>query len=124
MGLSYDHSFISFFLFIYRRTILVLQFFLSIYPSSYSILILCFFLPPVVCRRVHVLLILFVFVVGFFVCLFVCLHLVSYVPYVANFSGLSVFSSPCQRQCELLPSLGVRSPSSVVINFSHFNLLL
>ena len=28
-------------------------------------------LPPVVCRRVHVLLILFVFVVGFFVCLFV-----------------------------------------------------
>jgi hypothetical protein len=33
-----------------------------------------------------------------------------------------VFSSPCQRQCELLPSLGVRCLSS--INFSHFNLLL
>jgi hypothetical protein len=32
------------------------------------------------------------------------------------------FSSPCQRQGELLPSLGVRQPSSV--NFSHFNLLL
>jgi hypothetical protein len=32
------------------------------------------------------------------------------------------FSSPCQRQCELLPSLGVHRPSSV--NFSHFNLLL
>jgi hypothetical protein len=32
------------------------------------------------------------------------------------------FSSPCQRQCELLPSLGIRLPSSV--NFSHFNLLL
>ena len=24
-----------------------------------------------------------------------------------------IFSSPCQRQCELLPSLGVRRPSSV-----------
>jgi hypothetical protein len=35
---------------------------------------------------------------------------------------LPVFSSPCQRQCELLPSLGVRCLSSV--NFSHFNLLL
>jgi hypothetical protein len=33
-----------------------------------------------------------------------------------------IFSSPCQRQCELLPSLGVRRLSSV--NFSHFNLLL
>ena len=32
-----------FFLLVYGRTILVLQFFLSIYPSSYSILILCFF---------------------------------------------------------------------------------
>ena len=45
MGLSYDHSFISFFLLVYGRTILVLQFFLSIYPSSYSILILWFFFP-------------------------------------------------------------------------------
>jgi hypothetical protein len=34
---------------------------------------------------------------------------------------LFVISSPCQRQCELLPSLGVRRLSSV--NFSHFNLL-
>jgi len=32
------------------------------------------------------------------------------------------FSSPCQRQCELLPSLDVRRLSSV--NFSHFNFLL
>jgi hypothetical protein len=24
--------------------------------------------------------------------------------------GFSVFSSPCQRQCEFLPSLGVRRP--------------
>jgi hypothetical protein len=32
------------------------------------------------------------------------------------------FSSPCQRQYELLPSLGIRRLSSV--NFSHFNLLL
>jgi hypothetical protein len=32
------------------------------------------------------------------------------------------FYSPCQRQCELLPSHGVCRPSSV--NFSHFNLLL
>jgi len=31
-------------------------------------------------------------------------------------------SSPCQRQCELSPSLGIRRLSSV--NFSHFNLLL
>jgi hypothetical protein len=33
-----------------------------------------------------------------------------------------LFNSACQRQCELLPSLGVRSMLSV--NFSHFNLLL
>jgi hypothetical protein len=33
-----------------------------------------------------------------------------------------IFSSPFQRQCELLPSLGVRHLSSV--NLSHFNLLL
>jgi hypothetical protein len=32
----------------------------------------------------------------------------------------NIFSSPCQRQCELLPSLGVHRLSSV--NFSHFNL--
>ena len=32
-----------------------------------------------------------------------------------------VFSSPCQRQCQLLPSLGVCRLS---VNFSHFNLLL
>jgi hypothetical protein len=39
-----------------------------------------------------------------------------------SFMFLFFFSSPCQRQCELLPSLGVRRLSSV--NFSHFNLLL
>ena len=39
------------------------------------------------------------------------------------FSNLLFISSPCQRQCELLPSLGVCHSSSVV-NFSHFNLLL
>jgi hypothetical protein len=33
-----------------------------------------------------------------------------------------LFSSPCQRQCGFLPSLGVRRLSSV--NFSYFNLLL
>ena len=32
------------------------------------------------------------------------------------------FSSPCKRQCELLPSLDIYHPSSV--NFSHFNILL
>jgi hypothetical protein len=32
-----------------------------------------------------------------------------------------LFSSPYQRQCELLPSLGVRRLSSV--NFSHFNMV-
>jgi hypothetical protein len=39
-----------------------------------------------------------------------------------NNEYIFIFSSPCQRQCELLPSLGVRRLSSV--NFSHFNLLL
>jgi hypothetical protein len=34
------------------------------------------------------------------------------------FVSLNFFSSPCQRQCELLPSLGIRR-----LNFSHFNLL-
>ena len=36
------------FLLVYGRTILVLQFFLSIYPSSYSILILCFFFLKII----------------------------------------------------------------------------
>ena len=41
----------------------------------------------------------------------------------------SLFSSSCQRQSELLPSLGVSRPSSVVhrlssVNFPHFKLLL
>jgi hypothetical protein len=44
---------------------------------------------------------LIVVVVGFF-CVFL--------PNVASLSGLSIFSSPCQRQCELLPSLGVCRP--------------
>jgi hypothetical protein len=40
---------------------------------------------------------------------------------------MTVVSSPCQRQGELLPSLGVRCPSSFVrrlssINYSHINL--
>jgi hypothetical protein len=35
---------------------------------------------------------------------------------------LFIFSSPCQRQRELLPSLGVRRLSFV--NVSHFNLFL
>ena len=34
----------------------------------------------------------------------------------------TIFSSTCQRQCELLSSLVIRRLSSV--NFSHFNLLL
>jgi hypothetical protein len=42
---------------------------------------------------------------------------------------LPVVTSLCQRQCELLPSLGARRPSAFVrrlsfINYSHFNLLL
>jgi len=57
------------------------------------------YLPPVVCRRVHVLFTLFV---GFFAycgvqhilcCVFV-LFLSSCIPYVAGFSGLSFFDSP------------------------------
>jgi hypothetical protein len=43
-------------------------------------------------------------------------------PYATLMSYINCFSSPCQRQSELLPSLGVRRPLSV--NFSHFNLLL
>jgi uncharacterized membrane protein len=31
-----------------------------------------------------------------------------------NKTGIYLFNSPCQRQCELLPSLGLRRPSSVV----------
>ena len=38
-----------------------------------------------------------------------------------NVSRESIFSSPCQRQSELMPSLVVRRLSSV--NFSHFNIL-
>ena len=41
---------------------------------------------------------------------------------MAWFSFNQFVSSPSQRQCELLPSFGVRHLSSV--NFSHFNLLL
>jgi hypothetical protein len=41
---------------------------------------------------------------------------------IVCWGGSKLFSSLCQRQCELLPSLGVRRLSSV--NFSHFNLLL
>ena len=42
---------------------------------------------------------------------------------------MTVVSSPCQRQGELLPSPGARCPSSFVrrlssINYSHFNHLL
>jgi hypothetical protein len=33
-----------------------------------------------------------------------------------------LFSKPCQRQYELLPSLGVYRLSSVIVYFSHFNL--
>jgi hypothetical protein len=35
-----------------------------------------------------------------------------------------LFSSPCQRQCELLPSLGVRCPSSVVRRPLNFRILI
>ena len=42
--------------------------------------------------------------------------------WVSLSGNIDLISSPCQRQCELLPSLGVRRLSS--FNFSHFNLLL
>ena len=35
-----------------------------------------------------------------------------------------IFSSLCQRQCELLPSLGVRRPSSVVCRPLSFHILI
>ena len=44
MGLSYDQFYFVFVL-VYGRTILTCNFFLSIYPSSYSILILYVFFP-------------------------------------------------------------------------------
>ena len=34
---------------------------------------------------------------------------------VYRFSSETIFSSPCQRQCELLPSLGVRRPLTFLI---------
>ena len=37
---------------------------------------------------------------------------------------LGFFSSPCQRQCELLPSLGVRCPSSLVRRPLTFHILI
>ena len=37
---------------------------------------------------------------------------------------MSMFSSPCQRQCELLPSLGVCRPSSVVCRPLTFHILI
>jgi len=53
-------------------------------------------IPPVVCMRVHVLITLFVFVCvhsgvqHMLCCVFVCFTS-SCVPYVASFSGLSIF---------------------------------
>jgi hypothetical protein len=46
-----------------------------------------------------------------------------FIPYITNrYSHFNIlFSKLCQRQYELLPSLGVRRLSSVY--FSHFNLL-
>jgi hypothetical protein len=51
---------------------------------------------------------------SFFLSIFVLLY------YIVLFIYIFFFSSPCQRQSELLPSLGVLSS----VNFSHFNLLL
>ena len=45
MGLSYDHSFISFICWYMGEPFWSYNFFLSIYPSSYSILILYVFFP-------------------------------------------------------------------------------
>jgi hypothetical protein len=39
-------------------------------------------------------------------------------------TAIVFFSSPCQRQCELLPSLGVRRPSSVVCRLLTFHILI
>ena len=48
----------------------------------------------------------------------------SCVPYLASFFAWSIFSSPCQRQCELLPSLGVRRLSYVVCHPLTFHILI
>jgi hypothetical protein len=47
----------------------------------------------------------------------VSVHLAEGFQRFSNSSGTTVpiFSSPCQRQSELLPPLGIRRPSSVVI---------
>ena len=62
---------------------------------------LCLFsssLPPVVCRRPHVLFALFVFVCVYWclthIMLFLFCQSSSCVPYVANFSGLSILIAP------------------------------
>jgi len=52
----------------------------------------------------------------------VSIHLQTFPLVAILVSEWSNFRSPCQRQCEFFPLLGVRRPSSV--NFSHFNLLL
>ena len=43
---------------------------------------------------------------------------------IAKTDKICLFSSPCQRQCELLPSLGVRRPSSVVCHPLTFHILI
>jgi hypothetical protein len=44
--------------------------------------------------------------------IFISVILSYFDPFVVPFSHF--INSPCQRQCELLPSVGVRRPSSVV----------
>ena len=56
-------------------------------------------LSPVVCRRTHMILTLFVYsgvqhIIHCFSFLLVCLHIVSCVPNVTSLSGLSILDSP------------------------------
>jgi len=47
-------------------------------------------------------------------CIFIDIFNLNFTRMMLFFFDFIVFSSPCQRQCELLPSLGIRRPSSVV----------
>jgi hypothetical protein len=60
--------------------------------------------------------------VSFWECLRIYMLLLWLYTTLSSKKWIRLFSPPCQRQCELLPSLGIRRLSSV--NFSHFNLLL
>ena len=71
---------------------------------------------------VYIIRVVFLFMIFFLHLIFCCITVIYIYTCIIIASHFVLFSSPCQRRCELLPSLGVRRLSSV--NFSHLNLLL